>query len=177
MVSFDSFTVRLLVSSEAEMLTRLARQAFTDAYAAVTRTEDLQSHLDANFRTDLQRAELEKPQGFALLASAADDTPAGYAQLCPGPSPHGVKDQAPMQLQRFYLLKPYWGSGAADLLMQRCLAEAAGRGYRSVWLSCWEKNARALAFYRKWEFAPAGKAPFRVGSDLQTDVILARQLP
>ena len=42
-----------------------------------------------------------------------------------------------------------------------------------VWLGVWEENARAIAFYRKCGFVDVGSIDFFVGSDRQTDRVLA----
>ena len=40
----------------------------------------------------------------------------------------------------------------------------------------WERNARALAFYAKSGFVDVGTADFYVGTDRQTDRVLAMSL-
>jgi ribosomal protein S18 acetylase RimI-like enzyme len=166
-------TIRKALVTEAPLLTALMRQAFEQAYASHLRPEDLKSHMDANFTAPLQTKELEDPQVLTLLALTADE-PIGYAQMLPAPFPECVKAERPVQLLRFYLLKPFWGSEAAGKLMQHCLLELSRRRYTWVWLSAWEQNERAQAFYRKWGFRAIGTAPFIVGNDRQTDNIMAR---
>jgi diamine N-acetyltransferase len=60
--------------------------------------------------------------------------------------------------------------------MQACLNESSARGYRTVWLSSWELNGRANAFYKRWHFKVTGRQKFVVGSDVQNDFILRRDL-
>jgi ribosomal protein S18 acetylase RimI-like enzyme len=51
-------------------------------------------------------------------------------------------------------------------------------GGRRLWLGVWERNPRAIAFYRKSGFSDAGTTTFQLGSDLQTDrVMVASLLP
>jgi diamine N-acetyltransferase len=45
-----------------------------------------------------------------------------------------------------------------------------------VWLGVWERNARAIRFYEQWDFHPAGKQPFLLGADLQTDLVMVRRI-
>ena len=45
-----------------------------------------------------------------------------------------------------------------------------------VWLDVWEKNLRAIAFYRKWGFIEVGEQTFQLGDDLQQDLLMARAL-
>jgi len=165
--------IRVASLSDAPMLTRLMRQAFAQAYASCTRPADLEAHMEANFTEERQRAELEKPQAATLLAKAHSQF-IGYAQWTPGPPPACVRAKQTVQLQRLYVLKPYWGTGVAHRLMKSCLTYLSDSSYRTVWLSCWTQNERALEFYRKWGFRRSGTEPFFVGSDRQTDFILVR---
>ena len=169
-------TVRRLGVSEAAMLTALMRRAFKDAFAHNTGAQDLKAHIDTNFNVTRQQAELKDPLAVALLA-IVDGQPAGYAQMNPSPTPDCVRTQRPVQMQRFYLLKPYWGSNVAHFLMENCLKALSDGTYSAVWLSCWDQNERALSFYRRWGFSKCGSVPFIVGSDRQTDFILLRPLP
>jgi ribosomal protein S18 acetylase RimI-like enzyme len=60
--------------------------------------------------------------------------------------------------------------------MHAGLDAARARGARTVWLGVWERNARAMAFYRKHGFARVGAHTFMLGTDAQTDWLLARPL-
>jgi ribosomal protein S18 acetylase RimI-like enzyme len=45
-----------------------------------------------------------------------------------------------------------------------------------MWLGVWERNPRAVAFYRKYGFTRVGEHTFMLGADAQTDWVLARPL-
>ena len=60
--------------------------------------------------------------------------------------------------------------------MDASIAAARGLGARTLWLSVWERNPRAQAFYAKTGFTRVGEADFWVGPDRQTDHIFARAL-
>jgi ribosomal protein S18 acetylase RimI-like enzyme len=60
--------------------------------------------------------------------------------------------------------------------MGACIDEAKHAGHDSVWLGVWERNVRAQAFYRKWNFRTVGEHMFRLGADLQRDLIMERRL-
>ncbi|HEX7807692.1 MAG TPA: GNAT family N-acetyltransferase, partial [Thermoanaerobaculia bacterium] len=53
---------------------------------------------------------------------------------------------------------------------------ARNANVQSVWLGVWEHNPRAIAFYEKCGFRITGKHPFLLGSDLQTDLVMTREL-
>ena len=155
------------------MLTILMRQAFEEAYADRIQPNDLNSHMETHFNEENQRKELENPLLDTFLAMT-DKQPIGYAQWVQTLYPECVKAERPVQMQRFYVLKQYWGAGIADQLMKTCLTHLSDTSYTDIWLSCWSENERALKFYRRWGFRSAGEAPFLVGSDLQTDYIMVR---
>jgi len=80
------------------------------------------------------------------------------------------------EIARFYVAKPYWRTGISSDLMVAALASIREREGELVWLQAWEGNAVALRFYRKWGFLEVGEAPFKLGPELQRDLVLARSL-
>ena len=50
------------------------------------------------------------------------------------------------------------------------------RGSDLVWLGVWERNPRAISFYRKNGFVEVGSHVFRLGNDPQRDIIMARSV-
>jgi ribosomal protein S18 acetylase RimI-like enzyme len=64
------------------------------------------------------------------------------------------------------------GCGVAQGLMHRVLETVQSRRCTDLWLGVWERNARALAFYRKFGFTMVGEHVFTVGTDPQRDLIL-----
>jgi ribosomal protein S18 acetylase RimI-like enzyme len=45
-----------------------------------------------------------------------------------------------------------------------------------VWLGVWEKNEKAIQFYKKWGFVQFDKHLFQLGDDAQTDIMMKLQL-
>jgi hypothetical protein len=64
---------------------------------------------------------------------------------------------------------------SAHLIAADDLSAHVADMYRAVlvWLSVWDQNPRAIAFYRKVGFEDVGSTEFGVGSDRQTDRIMA----
>jgi ribosomal protein S18 acetylase RimI-like enzyme/MOSC domain-containing protein YiiM len=128
-----------------------------------------------------QRAELALPDGVFLIAEV-DGAAAGYAYLRQAPPPAHVTDAAPgqpgsaLEIARFYVDAPWHGKGIAQALMDASLDEAAHRGAATIWLGVWERNARAIRFYSKRGFHDIGVQPFKLGSDLQHDRVMARAI-
>jgi ribosomal protein S18 acetylase RimI-like enzyme len=58
--------------------------------------------------------------------------------------------------------------------MQASLDAARRDGHKTLWLGVWERNERAISFYRRWGFEVVGHHVFRLGSDDQSDLIMER---
>jgi ribosomal protein S18 acetylase RimI-like enzyme len=63
------------------------------------------------------------------------------------------------------------GAGVAQALMDDCLAWARGEGARLLYLSVWENNHRAQAFYKRYGFEHVGEHKFMVGATADRDFI------
>jgi GNAT superfamily N-acetyltransferase len=132
-------------------------------------------YLAASFGEPVQRAELTDPRHVVFFAERDGET-VGYAMLRLGPAPEQVRSSDPIEIARLYSVSRWIGAGVGAALMQRCLDEAAVRGNSIIWLGVWERNARAIAFYRRWGFTDVGAQTFTLGHDVQTDRIMARRV-
>jgi ribosomal protein S18 acetylase RimI-like enzyme len=81
-----------------------------------------------------------------------------------------------MELKRLYVIRSWHGKGVAQALMHAAFDVARARGAKTLWLGVWERNERAVAFYGKHGFTRVGEHTFVLGSDPQTDWLLARPL-
>jgi ribosomal protein S18 acetylase RimI-like enzyme len=58
--------------------------------------------------------------------------------------------------------------------MGACLKEAEAQRHDRIWLGVWERNLQAIAFYERWGFVRVGEKTFVLGTDPQTDHVMAR---
>lgn len=166
-------TIRRGVASDAAMLADLGARTFSDTFAADNRPEDMVVFLATAFGLPQQTAELANPDYVTLFAEI-DGVTAGFAQVRRHPAPDCVGGAAPIEIHRFYVDRPWHGRGVASVLMAACLDVVREFGGRTAWLSVWERNPRAVAFYTKHGFRRSGTTDFWVGPDRQTDHVLER---
>jgi ribosomal protein S18 acetylase RimI-like enzyme len=76
-----------------------------------------------------------------------------------------------LELHRLYVDASTKGTGVAQALMHEALAWARGKGAKVMFLSVWENNARAQAFYRRYGFEHIGEHRFMVGRVADRDFI------
>lgn len=167
------FAFRRAVPEDAAPLAEFARRIFEETFAPDNRPEDMRLYVAETYGPDLQLAEILDPAVTTLLAEA-DGALAGFAQLRTGAAPACVAGPAPVEIWRFYVDRSWQGRGLAGRMMEAAAAAAGARGAGTLWLAVWERNHRALAFYRRSGFTVAGRQPFRLGTDLQSDLVMVR---
>jgi diamine N-acetyltransferase len=169
----EEICIRQAGSSDNVLLAEFGASTFSDSFAADNRPEDIQAYLVFSFSPEKQAEELADPSSLFLIAEINQQT-AGYARLYKGQAPKSVTGRSPIELVRIYAAQAWIGRGVGAALMKACLTEAERYGCDTIWLGVWERNPRAIKFYQKSGFVEVGTQPFRLGADLQTDVIMQR---
>lgn len=167
--------IRAAVANDAALLAAFAERVFTRTFAPLNTPEDLAMYLPTAFGEHIQRRELEDPARVCLLAYV-DDALSAFALLKVGSTDAAVFSDAPIEVERFYVDHAFHGLGLAAQLMAASVDMARERGGQTLWLGAWEKNPRAIRFYEKQGFVDVGSHPFVVGTDVQTDRVMARVL-
>lgn len=167
-------TIRKALPEDVDLLITLGKRCFYEAFHEVTAPDDMEAYIASTFKRSAITQQLKDDRALVFIAEM-DAAPAGYAYSHPAVPPECVKDAA-IKLERLYLRKRYYGCAVGDALMQISLTEARSHGFQSVWLSSWELNERANAFYKKWGFTIVGNQKFTVGRDIQNDFILSRKI-
>lgn len=173
--------IRRGVAADAPMLAAAGARMFIETFGDDNTPDDMAAYVGHAYGAEQQRAELALPDGAFLIAEI-EGSPAGYTYLRQAPPPAHITDPAPgqpglaIEIARFYVDARWQGKGIAQALMGAALDEAAHRGATTVWLGVWERNARAIRFYTKRGFHDIGVQPFKLGSDLQHDRVMARAI-
>lgn len=167
--------IRRAVPSDVAELAGLGARTFADTFGADNRPEDLEAHLTTSYGIRQQTEELANPDMVTLVAEH-DGELAAFAQVRRGSPPSCVAGEFPVELWRFYVDRSWHGRGIAQRLMDASIDAARELGGRTLWLSVWERNPRAIAFYEKTGFRNVGTKDFWVGSDRQTDYVLVADL-
>jgi GNAT superfamily N-acetyltransferase len=175
-VSTPHQSIRPAVLADAALLADLGIRTFRETFESLVSPANLQLFLDLAYGEARQRAELADPSRPGLVLEL-DGRPVGFAQLRLGHREPGVTGARPVELQRIYVLREAQGSRCGAALMTASLALARTWGADQVWLGVWEHNAKALAFYARWGFREAGEHLFTIGSQVDRDLILVKDLP
>jgi GNAT superfamily N-acetyltransferase len=170
-VATANIHIRTGVEADAPALAAFAARTFEETFGPHNRPEDLHAHLQKAFGITQQTQELLNPNMVTLLAHQGA-TLVAFAQVQRQDPPPGILIDSTVELHRFYVDHPAHGKGVAQRLMRAVHTVARAFHARNLWLGVWERNARAIAFYKKVGFVDRGSHDFLVGSDRQTDLVL-----
>lgn len=168
-------TLRTAAADDAPALAAFAEHVFRDTFGPHNRPEDMDAYCATAYALDHVRDELADRAYHTVLALVHGGL-AGYAQLRTTTPPPCVSGPAPLELKRLYVDRRWHGGGIAHALLDHAIAFAEQRGARTLYLSVWRDNQRAIAFYAKRGFVQVGTSEFRLGSDVQIDPVMARPL-
>jgi ribosomal protein S18 acetylase RimI-like enzyme len=147
-------SIRTAGPQDAGLLAKIGAQTFRHSFARDNTPEDMAAYLAGAFGTKVQAA--------------------GYARLVRAPAPACIPPGSPIEIRRIYAVPAWLGRGVGAALMRACLAEASRQRCEVIWLDVWERNERAIAFYKRRGFVQVGTQAFVLGSDVQRDLLLAR---
>ena len=167
--------IRNACLGDAAALSEIAEATFRETFGAVNTAEHMQRHCEANYAESIQATEISNAAMVTLVAEERGVI-VGYAQMRWSTAPSCVSGISPGEIQRLYVVNAWHGRGVAQGLMRTCISELEKRGSDVVWLGVWERNPRAIAFYRKSGFVEVGDHTFPLGGDPQRDIIMVRSL-
>jgi diamine N-acetyltransferase len=158
--------IRDVVTGEGARLAALAERTFRDTFTKDNTANDMDLHCATHYNEATQEAELRDSSRRTMVVER-DGEWLAYAQL-------RFDADGSAEIIRFYVDAPWHGQGIAGTLMQHAITRATSAGAPHITLGVFERNARAISFYKKWGFVEHGEAIFTVGTDPQRDLVLIR---
>lgn len=174
MIPFE-VNVRLAGISDAELIADMSRKTFYDTFAGYNTAGDMEKFMEEQFTRENLINEVSQPGNIFLLAYS-DGQPAGYARLRYSKAPAAITGFRAIEIARIYSVTEMIGKGIGGALMRECISVARNQGNTVIWLGVWEKNQRAIDFYKRWDFEKFSEHEFILGSDVQTDWLMKKML-
>jgi diamine N-acetyltransferase len=166
--------IREATVEDAELIADLSRQTFYETFAADNRKEDMDKFMNEQFTKEALIEEVGAHGNIFLLAYI-DEEISGYARL------REKKDKlfnykSTLEIARIYAATHFIGKGVGKKLMEASIAYARRLQKEIIWLGVWEKNQRAIDFYKKFGFEKFSEHDFVLGNDVQKDWLMKKDL-
>jgi diamine N-acetyltransferase len=169
--------VKIRKGFQCDLLTlqRIGQLTFSETFSDVNTEENMRKYLDEGFSIEKLTEELSDPHSQIFFAEYNNKT-IGYLKLNFGSSQTELKDSKALEIERIYVLKEFQGKKVGQLLYDRAIQIALSSHYDYIWLGVWEKNLKAINFYKKNGFTEFDKHVFKLGDDKQTDLMMKLEL-
>ncbi len=168
-------SIRPVNKPDLDKLREIGKATFIEAFADDNTASDMANYLEEKFSQEQLTAEWSHPESLFYFAEAEGQV-AGYLKVNWREAQTEQLLENALEIERIYVLSEYYGKGVGKALFNKAYAIAKEKMMDAIWLGVWEKNARAVAFYRKNGFVKFGAHPFYLGDEKQTDILMKLEL-
>jgi len=171
----DSIIIREATKDDALLVANLSHQTFRDTFGADNTKEDMDKFLKEQFTIGRLMLEVGSKDNYFFLAMT-DDQPVGYVKIRDSLPPLSLGINNAMEIARLYAVTSRIGKGVGSALMKKAIEFAVEKKKMALWLGVWEKNFRAIEFYKRWGFEKFGETDFLLGNDVQRDWLMGKRI-
>ncbi|KEO81195.1 GNAT family N-acetyltransferase [Tumebacillus flagellatus] len=161
--------------ADVHALQTISMETFDETFRATNDPESLDAYLEKAFTLEKLEKELANPDSFFYFAYVNEEL-AGYLKVnINGAQSDKVIDDA-LEIERIYIRSAYQRHGLGKVLIQKSIDIAREKNKQNMWLGVWEKNEKAIRFYKGMGFVLHGAHSFYMGDEEQTDLIMIKSL-
>jgi diamine N-acetyltransferase len=175
MISHENIKIRYSSIEHIDLLTELSARTFYHTFVDQNKEEDILQYIEENLKKRHLLEEINNKANTFLIAFV-DDTAVGYAKVSRDKTQKEIEGKKAIEIERIYVLPTMIGKKVGKALMEKCIDIAKSESAELIWLGVWEHNPRAIKFYEKWGFEIFSSHGFQLGSDLQTDLLMKKEL-
>lgn len=167
--------IKFCTNEQLDLLREISIETYWDTFIDWNSEELMRKYLNEALTIQKLEGEFNNADSNFYFIYSAEQV-AGFLKVNKVGAQTDLKDDKSLEIERFYIRKAFLRQGLGKALMDfACeLAKQANKEY--VWLGVWENNFPALHFYKSMGFKQIGAHPFDMGGDIQTDLILKKQL-
>ena len=171
-----SIVIKEATTEDALLIANISHQTFYETFAEYNTKENMDKFLNQQFTKGKLILEVGAKENIFLLAYDGDQI-AGYVKIRDEKAPFSLGNINVLEIARIYAMRSLIGRGIGSKLMQACVDIAKGKKKDFLWLGVWEKNQRAIDFYKRWGFEKFDETDFLLGNDLQKDWLMKKEIP
>ena len=171
----NNIEIKEVTLNDIEQLQKIGRETFSQTFSSSNTEENMKQYLEEGFSFEKLTNELNNENSEFYFALSETNV-IGYLKINFGASQTELKDEKALEIERIYVLKEFHGKKVGQILYEKAIEIAKQKNSDYVWLGVWEKNPRAISFYKKNGFIEFDKHIFKLGDDEQTDIMMKLKL-
>ncbi len=170
-----NLTFRQCTPDDVHTLCNFSYKTYNETFAHMNTPSNMITYLEQSFNISKLCGELSNSDSLFYFLYANGEL-AGYLKLNEAPSQTDINNMQSLEIERIYVAKEFQGEGLGTVLLNKAIDIANTRKKLYVWLGVWEKNDRAILFYKKNGFYEVGTHSFFMGAEEQTDFVMRKNL-
>ena len=163
--------IRRAKESDLNELSVFATQAFYDAYDWYNTAENMRDYVKKYFSTANLLSEFKQTDTVFLIALDDYQKIISYAKMGKGNNNSELKESH-SEIERIYVKTKLQRAGIGQKLIDEIILITQQRNQKIIWLGVWQKNEKAVNFYKKIGFEIFGTTTFVLGNDPQDDFMM-----
>jgi diamine N-acetyltransferase len=169
-----NFSFRIASPQDAVTISALSIQVFLNTYATEGVRPDLAREAHSEYSVNAFAQRLAEPQRQFILVETGDGL-LGFAEvlLTSVPSPAG--DLAGAELVRLYVQPKAQRMNLGRSLLTRAEQLVQAENIGNLWLTAWEGNHNARAFYERLGYADVGATTYTFQGQTYPNRVLAKR--
>lgn len=172
----DSLQIQKVEIPDVLELQRISQQTFYETFHEYNTEENMKNYLTTHFSLENLSSELVDRNSEFYFAKLNDKI-IGYLKINFGNAQTERINPSALEIERIYLIEKFQGRKIGIQLLQKAIYIAQQKNLNFVWLGVWEKNTKAIDFYKNNGFIEFDKHIFTLGSDEQLDILMKYVLP
>ncbi|WP_028784382.1 GNAT family N-acetyltransferase [Thalassobacillus devorans] len=168
-------TIKMCTMKDSSTLQTISCETFKETFEDQNSVENLTAYLESAFSSTQLEKELSNTSSRFFFVYYYQEL-AGYLKVNTDDAQSEEMDDDSLEIERIYVLNKFQKHGLGKSLLNKAITFAMEHNKSKVWLGVWEKNEKAIAFYKKMGFVQTGAHSFYMGDEQQTDFIMTKRL-
>jgi len=167
----NNIQIKKVSPQELEQLQIISRKTFGETFTDRNTPANMNKYLTEELSLEKMTNELNNPYSEFYLAILEKEI-VGYLKINFGQAQTDVKDDNALEIERIYVSKEHHGKKVGQVLFDQAHKIAKQKKLAYLWLGVWEENLKAINFYKKNGFEVFDKHFFKLGDDVQQDLLM-----
>ncbi|OZB95399.1 GNAT family N-acetyltransferase [Paenibacillus sp. XY044] len=156
-------------------LQEISIETFTDTFKDQNSPDNLKTYLERAFNTDQLEKELANNLSEFYFIFF-DEELAGFLKVNMNDAQSEKMGDNSLEIERIYIRSRFQRKGLGQYLINKAMETAIKHNKEMIWLGVWEKNEKAIQFYKKIGFVQTGAHSFYMGDEEQIDYMMTKTL-
>lgn len=171
MANLENITIINANISHAKIIAELGKTAFTENFGHLYNPKDLEDFLATTYSQEIQTHEIVADNNIVFIAYHNNNA-VGFLNLSPVTLPITSDYNNILEIKRFYIISSFKGQGVGHQLIQTAIEYAKNAQAKELYLGVYSENHNARRFYAKYNFTDIACYYFKVGNQLDREIIM-----